>query len=52
MHIQSLCPRSSRKKENTAERLNDMRGEAAQLGEEIVAKRQQASSFAGETVLK
>ena len=41
-----------RKKEATAEKLNDARNELATLDEEISEKRGQVQSFAGETVLR
>ena len=41
-----------RKKEATAEKLNDARNELATLDEEISEKREQVQSFAGETVLR
>jgi intraflagellar transport protein 81 len=41
-----------RKKEATAEKLNDVRNELSALDEELAEKRQQVQSFAGETVLK
>ena len=40
----------ARKKESTAEKLNDTRNELAALDEEIGEKRQQLQSFAGETI--
>ena len=42
----------ARKKETTAEKLNDTRNELAATEEEINEKRQQVQSFAGETVLR
>ena len=42
----------ARKKESTAEKLNDARNELSATEEEISEKRQQVQSFAGETVLR
>ena len=42
----------ARKKEATAEKLNDTRNELSSMDEEINEKREQVQSFAGETVLR